>query len=320
MILNNIFKFLLFVSLLIQTSSAEVITPIPLDIKYDKQKALLGKKLFYDTRLSKSDTISCANCHLLEDGGDDNMQYSFGVDGQQGTLNAPTVLNAVFNFSQMRDGSAKDLADQVHFPITNPVEMGTTYKSIISKLKDDKEYKKLFNQAYGEDIKKESINDALSQFQTALTTPNSRFDKYLRGDKNALSKDEKDGFELFKKNGCAACHNGVNIGGNLYQRVGILTPYKHEEIDKTHELGRFNVTKKEYDKYLAKVPSLRNIELTAPYLHNGTVSNLEAMVRFMLKYQVGMNQNKKDIKKIVLFLKTLTGDTPSILKVKNNEK
>jgi len=318
--LNNIYKFILLISFFIQAYSAEVITPIPLEIKYDKQKALLGKKLFYDTRLSKDDTISCAVCHIIEDGGDDNIKYSFGVDGQQGILNSPTVLNAVFNFSQMRDGSAKDLADQVHMPLTNPIEMGATYKDIILKLKDDKEYKKLFKKIYDEDINKENINNALSQYQTALITPNSRFDQYLRGDKNALSQDEKEGFELFKKNGCAACHNGVNIGGNLYQKVGILTPYKYNEIDKIHELGRYSVTKKEHDRNLVKVPMLRNIELTAPYLHNGSIKELSTMVRFMLKYQVGIKQSDENIGKIVKYLKTLTGDIPSIQKEENDKK
>ncbi len=314
----KIIKIYIILILFIVNAVSQVITPIPLIIDYDKQKAFLGKKLFFDTRLSKDDTISCASCHILQDGGDGNMQYSFGVDGQKGIINSPTVLNAVFNFVQMRDGSAKDLKDQVHFPITNPIEMGTTYKAIISKLKDDKKYKKLFKQNYGKIIDKESINDALAQFQTALITPNSRFDRYLRGDKKALTKDEIDGFELFKRNGCTACHNGVNIGANLYQKIGIIEKYIDDGSEANDNLARYNVTKKEFDRYLAKVPTLRNIELTAPYLHNGEIKTLKDMVLIMLKHQVGIEQNEENIEKIVKFLKTLTGDTPAILGLKND--
>ncbi len=309
---------LLFSSVLLY--SQELITPIPLTIKYDKNKALLGQKLFNDTRLSKDDTISCANCHLLQDGGDDNMRYSFGVGGKIGDINSPTVLNAVFNFSQMRNGSAKDLKEQVRQPITNPVEMNTTYKDIIAKLKKDKEYKTLFTKCYDSDITQANIDDALAQFQTALITPNSRFDKYLRGDNNILTQDEKDGYNLFKQNGCTACHNGVNIGGNLYQKIGIFSEYNHHDNDTKHEIGRYEVTKKEYDKHLVKVPTLRNIALTSPYLHNGSLNTLESTVKFMLKYQVGIKKDNNEINKIVKFLKTLTGDTPSILKGKTDEK
>ncbi len=315
-------KILVITTLLITSILAEVITPIPIDIKYDKSKAALGKKLFYDTRLSKDDTISCASCHILEDGGDDNIAFSFGVDNQLGILNSPTVLNAVFNLSQMRDGAAKDLKYQVHFPITNPIEMGTTYKDIILKLKDDEKYKELFLRNYNKAIDKDSIDDALAQFQTALITPNSKFDKYLRGDKNALNKDELEGFKLFKKNGCTSCHNGVNIGGNLYQKVGIFKTYTHKHPRDTgkYELGRYSITKDEFDKYLVKVPTLRNIDLTAPYLHNGSLETLNKVVKFMFRYQVGVKQSDENIEKIVMFLKTLTGDTPIILKDDNNEK
>ncbi|MEA3331182.1 MAG: cytochrome c peroxidase [Campylobacterota bacterium] len=303
-----------FINLFTINSIAEVITPIPLEIKYNKEKALLGKKLFSDTTLSKDDTISCASCHILQDGGDDNMQYSFGIKGQMGVVNSPTVFNAVFNFAQMRDGAAANLKEQVHLPLTNPIEMGATYKDVIKKLKNNKEYKEVFNTLYKDGINQNNINDALAQFQTALITPNSRFDRYLRGDKDAITKDELEGFKLFKKNGCTSCHNGVNIGGNLYQKVGIIETYIHDEKDISHELGRYNVTKKEYHKYLNKVPTLRNIELTAPYLHNGSQKTLKQTVVFMLTYQVGIEQSDENIDKIVKFLNTLTGEFPSIVK------
>ncbi|MEA3498349.1 MAG: cytochrome c peroxidase [Campylobacterota bacterium] len=310
----KIIYIIAILNIYIVSSIAEVITPIPLEIKYDKEKALLGKKLFSDTILSKDDTISCASCHILQDGGDDNIQYSFGVDGQIGVVNSPTVFNAVFNFAQMRDGEAANLKEQVHLPLTNPIEMGATYKDVIKKLNSNKEYKKLFAKNYKDNITKDNINDALAQFQTALTTPNSRFDRYLRGDKSAITQEELEGFKLFNKNGCTACHNGVNIGANLYQKIGIIETYIHNEKDKSHELGRYNVTKKEYHKYLNKVPTLRNIELTAPYLHDGSKNTLKQTVVFMLKYQVGIEQSDENIDKIVKFLNTLTGELPSILK------
>ena len=317
--MNNIYKIIIILHLFTLSCIAEVITPIPLTIQYDKLKAQLGKKLFYDTRLSKDNTVSCASCHILNSGGDGDIKYSFGINGKIGVINSPTVLNAVFNFSQMRDGSAKDLKEQIHFPLTNPIEMGTSYEEIIMKLKDDKEYKKLFKQNYNQVINKKNMEDAIAQFQTALITPNSKFDQYLRGDKDALNKDEINGFKLFKKNGCTACHNGINIGANLYQKFGIFEVYKNTNDDMIHEIGRYNITKKEYDKYLVKVPTLRNIELTSPYLHDGSIKTLHDIVEIMLKFQVGIKLSNEDIEKIVLFLKTLTGETPEILKDSNEE-
>ena len=311
--INKIIKTYLVFILFAINGISEVITPIPMTIDYDKDKALLGKKLFFDKRLSRDNSISCASCHILNSGGDGDVKYSFGVDNKIGVINSPTVFNTVFNFVQMRDGSAKNLKEQVHFPITNPIEMDTTYLDIILKLKDDIEYKKLFKKVYNQNINKNNINNSLEQFQTALITPNSKFDRYLRGYKNALDKDELDGFKLFKKNGCISCHNGVNIGGNLYQQVGIMKPYTHTIKEECHVLGRYNVTQNENDKYLVKVPTLRNIELTSPYLHNGSIKTLKDTVIFMHKFQVGIEHKDEDIDKIVKFLKTLTGELPSII-------
>jgi len=287
--------------------AVELITPIPQIAIYDHQKATLGKKLFFDPRLSKNNTISCASCHDLENGGDNNLPVSFGIDGKTGTRNAPTVFNAVYNSSQLWDGSAKDLATQAKGPIHNPVEMGSNFNEIIQKLSKDKEYKALFSKIYKEGITPFAITDAIAEFEKALITPNSRFDKYLRGDKTALSKDELDGYRLFKTYGCVSCHNGVNIGGNLVQKIGAVKDFKNSDF------GLYNITKKEEDRNYFKVPSLRNVALTAPYFHDGRVSTLESAVGLMMKHQVGFVLEDKAFENVIKFLKTLTGEKPKIL-------
>lgn len=307
--LNVLLKKLLIVSMVYGNFilASDLITPIPLKTHYDSNKANLGKKLFFDTRLSKNNTISCASCHILEDGGDDNLPVSFGIDGKTGTRNSPTVLNAVYNYSQFWDGHAKNLAEQVKGPVHNPVEMGTNFKEIISKLNQDKGYKTQFTKIYKDGVTPFSIADAIAEFEKALTTPNSRFDKYLRGDKTALSADELQGYKLFKEYGCISCHNGVNIGGNLLQKIGVVKEFIHQDF------GLYNITKKEEDRYYFKVPSLRNIELTAPYFHDGRIPTLEKAVEKMMQHQVGFVLKEKEFENIIKFLKTLTGEKPQIL-------
>ncbi len=287
----------------------DTIVPLPTDFKYDKEKALLGKKLFYDTLLSGNNTISCASCHILEDGGDDNLQYSFGIDGKVGNINSPTVLNARYHLSQFWDGSAKNLKEQARGPIHNPIEMGSSMDEVVRKLQLNTNYISHFNKIYKDGLTKNNILDAIAEFEKALVTPNSKFDKYLKGDQNSLTKNEKDGFALFKENGCISCHNGINIGSNLYQKIGILKTY----IGENNIQGRYNVTLKDKDRYFFKVPTLRNIALTAPYLHDGSKDSLKAVVKFMMMYQLGIVPKEEEIDKIVLFLKTLTGDIPKIL-------
>lgn len=284
--------------------SRELITPIPLKPDFDYNKALLGKKLFFDTRLSRDNTVSCANCHILEAGGDDNLPVSFGINGKKGVRNSPTVFNARYNAFQFWDGKAKDLEEQISGPIHNPVEMGTDFKEVVSKLNKDEEYKKSFSLLYEEGINEKNIKNAIAEFEKSLTTPNSRFDRYLRGEKNVLTKGELDGFIAFKEYGCISCHNGVNVGGNLMQKVGVLVDYKSDD------LGLYNLTKNIEDKYYFKVPGLRNVELTSPYFHDGSIGDLKEAVETMLKYQVGFPADEKTIENIVEFLKTLTGEMP----------
>ena len=305
--------FRMFVTLIILNTiilSKELITPIPDNIEYDIEKAALGKKLFFDTRLSADDTVNCASCHFLNDGGDDNIALSFGIDGKIGAIHTPTVYNSRYNLAQFWDGRAKNLKEQVLGPIHNPVEMATNFKDIIEKLKKDKTIVAEFNSIYKDGITKDSIIDAIVEFENALVTPNAAFDKFLKGDAGALGSLEKEGFKLFKDYGCIACHNGVNIGGNLFQKVGVVKEFK----SKLKSLGKFNLTNDQNDKNYFKVPSLRNIEKTAPYFHDGSVDNLKDAVLIMFEIQLGIEPQNDDIEKIVKFLQSLTGELPSIIK------
>lgn len=301
-------KILFLCSISVVLFSKELITPIPINPDYDYKKALLGKKLFFDTRLSRDNTISCASCHILEDGGDDNNAVSFGINGQVGIRNSPTVLNARYNRMQFWDGSAKDLATQAKGPIHNPVEMGSNFKEVSEKLKQDEYYKNEFTKLYESGINGLNITDAISEFEKTLTTPNSRFDKFLKGDKKALTTDELEGYKSFKEYGCISCHNGINIGGNLMQKIGVIETFN------TVDFGLYNITKVNDDKFYFKVPSLRNIELTAPYFHNGEVKTLKQAVKKMAKHQVGYLLSNNEIANIIKFLKTLTGDAPKDIK------
>jgi len=281
--------------------SKELITPIPLEIDHNKEKALLGKKLFFETMLSKDNTISCASCHILSEGGDDNLSVSFGVNGQKGTRNSPTVLNSSFNSVQFWDGRAETLEDQAQGPIHNPVEMNSNFDEVVAKLQKEPYYRQFFKKVYKNGITGPNIVNAIAEYEKTLITPDSRFDKYLRGDISVLTKDEKNGYKLFKEYGCISCHNGVNIGGNLMQKVGIIEDFE------TKDYGLYHITKKEEDRYYFKVPTLRNIEQTAPYFHNGLTSTLKDAVKKMSFYQIGYELTDKEITDITKFLKTLTG-------------
>lgn len=292
------------------THAAELIKPIDENIKINIPKALLGKKLFFEKRLSKDNTTSCASCHNILEGGDDNLRVSVGIQGKEGTLNAPTVLNARYNFVQFWDGRAKDLEEQALGPIHNPIEMGSSMAEVVAKLQKDLEYVIAFKKIYNDSIGAQNILDAIVEFEKALTTPNSKFDRYLRGESDILSKSEKEGYELFKSYGCISCHNGINIGGNLFQKMGILKEHNYKN-DKY--LGRYNVTKNEEDKYYFKVPTLRNVSKTAPYFHNGGATTLKGAISEMMEYQLGVKAKDENIEKILLFLKTLEGENPKIM-------
>ena len=285
---------------------AEPITPLK-SVKVEPRKVELGKALFFDTVLSKDNSISCATCHDLENGGDDGLKASFGIDGQEGDINSPTVYNAVYNFRQFWNGRARDLQDQATGPVENPIEMGHNFKDLV-KILNKTSYKQKFANIYSDGITKQNIANAIAEFEKTLVTLNSPFDKYLNGDDLAINQDAKDGYRLFKQRGCIACHHGINVGGNLYNKFGVM-----QMID-SKRLGRFEVTGKNEDKLYFKVPTLRNIELTSPYLHDGRYIKLEDTVKFMARYQLGRILTQREINKIVIFLKSLTGEIPQSAK------
>ncbi len=297
-------KLIIIIFILLSNILARDITPIPLKVTdVNPKKVKLGKKLFFDPILSKNNTIACVNCHILSDGGDDNRQFSIGINGQIGNINSPTVFNARYNFVQFWNGRAKDLQDQAKGPIENPIEMGNTFSNLIKTLKNSP-YKAEFDSIYKDGITKENITDAIAEYEKTLITPDAPFDKYLRGDKNAINKIQKEGYELFKSKGCISCHNGINIGGNLYAKFGVFKQAKSKS------LGRYEVTKNPLDKYFFKVPTLRNIARTSPYLHDGRYKTLNDVVKFMIEYQLGRKAKQEDIDKIVAFLVSLTGKFP----------
>ena len=281
-----------------------LISPIPLKVKVNEKKAALGKKLFFDTRLSLDNSISCATCHNLNDGGANNIRVSFGYHGLTGTRNAPTVYNAVFNFRQDWDGRAATLQDQATGPIENPVEMANSFKKLIPRL-NKTAYKQQFDTIYTDGITKTNITNAIAEYEKTLITPNAPFDRYLRGDKKALSNTAKEGYSLFKTKGCILCHQGVNIGGNMYNKFGIYTDAN------SSDLGRYDVTHRERDKYFFKVPSLRNVARTAPYFHDGSQPSLRKAVLIMSEYQLGRKMTKEEVNKILAFLKSLNGELPN---------
>ncbi len=303
-------RYIIYLLFWISLATAQLITPIPQEIAHDKEKALLGKKLFFDKRLSRDNTISCSSCHKLYEGGDDNRRFSVGIDNRIVNVNTPTVFNVAFNIVQFWDGRAVDLKEQVFEVLQNPKKMDNDLNKLVEKLKQIKAYNRMFNFIYPDGITVNNIADAISEFEKTLITPNSKFDRYLNGEKDALNKDELKGYELFKSYGCISCHNGVNIGGNLFQKLGVMKPY----IDHTNNLGRYNVTKNEDDKQYFKVPSLRNVALTAPYFHDGSQKTLEEAIKNVIIYQLGRVPNVDDINYLKTFLHSLTGEMPSILK------
>ena len=301
----------------------EPVRPIDQTLEYDAAKAALGFALFHDTRLSVDNTVSCATCHQLENAGVDNHQYSHGVADQLGGVNAPTVYNAVYNFVQFWDGRAQTLAAQAAGPPLNPVEMASeSFDQIVAKLLKDKKFVREFTAVYPDGLNEANLTDAIEQFERTLITPNSAFDKWLRGDDAALTAQELEGYELFKKYDCATCHAGPNLGGLTYELMGLRRHYFAERgLELTHEdNGRFKETGAERDRHRFKVPGLRNVEHTWPYYHDGTRETLEEAVRDMGLYQSGVELSEGEIASIVSFLKILTGEHNGVAITTSNSR
>ena len=290
-------------------SATEPISPIPLDVDVDWDKVALGEKLFRDPLLSRDGSLACLTCHQLEQGGDDGLRLSVTNRGEPGAINSLTVFNSALNFRLTWRGRFRTLDEQVESVLHSPSEMNTSWAEILSRLRAEPDYVAAFDGLYAHGITRASVLDAMSNFQRSLITPNAPFDRYLRGQQDALTEGEIRGYELFKNYGCAACHQGVNVGGNLFQKMGIFKDYfASRGVITEADFGRFLDTGAERDRYVFRVPSLRNVAVTAPYFHDGSVDNLAEAVRKMGAAQLGETLVDEDIGLIVKFLRTLTGE------------
>lgn len=294
-------------------TSTEPITPLPQTLVLDQRKVELGRRLFHEARLSGDGSISCASCHNLATGGVDRLPHSLGIGRKEGAINAPTVFNSGFNFRQFWNGRAENLEEQAGGPLLSSMEMGGTWQKAIEVLSGDPAYAAEFAVLYPDGIQPDNVKNAIATFERSLITPNSRFDRFLRGDASALSETERRGYLLFKRIGCISCHQGMNIGGNIYQKLGIMEDYfaARGHINAA-DFGRFNVTGREEDRFYFKIPSLRNVALTAPYLHDGTAKTLNDVVRVMARFQLGVRLDQAEEAEIVAFLRTLTGEYQGI--------
>ena len=295
----------LFTVLSLSLWSLEAIPPLPQSVSYNAKKAAVGKELFFDTALSKDYSVACVTCHNIYDGGADRRVVSTGFAGKKGNIQSPTVLNAVFNFRQFWNGRAKNLYEQAKGPLENPVEHNMTPKLVVERVSKNPRYREAFESLYKEGITYENVIDAIVEFEKTLITPNSKFDLFLKG-KTKLTQKEMHGYTLFKRYGCISCHNGVNMGGNSFAKIGMFFsyPYKKEYPD------RYAITHDPLDKNVFKVPTLRNIALTPPYFHDGSRATLQEAIKAMAHYNLGQEMPKEDIEAITDFLKTLTGELP----------
>jgi cytochrome c peroxidase len=282
------------------------IAPLPI-VSLDPAKVALGRQLFNDPSLSHDNTVSCNSCHDLTKGGSDRLPRSIGIHGQLSDFNAPTVFNSSLNFKQFWNGRVLSLEEQIDGPVTGEKEMASTWPEVIAKLQQSPEYIKAFRQLYPEGLKATTVKAAIATFERSLITP-ARFDRFLRGETGVLNALEQTGYDRFKSYGCIACHQGVNVGGNMFQRMGVMEDYFSVRGNvRPADEGRFILTHNARDRYVFKVPSLRNVEITAPYFHDGHIKTLEEAVDVMAKYQLGRSMPQKDRDLIVQFLKTLTG-------------
>ena len=300
------------IGVLVSSSSAvapqEPITPLPLSVDLDPKRVALGERLFNDVRLSRDNTKSCAACHPLDQGGMDGRSAT-SADDSSPARNTPTIFNVGFNASFNWDGIAQTLEAQAEIVLLRPRLMNTTWPELLTKLRADADYVARFNNAYPEGLTRANMLVALATFERSLLTPNARFDRYLRGERHALTEAEQQGYGLFKSYGCVACHQGINIGGNMYQKFGVFAKASGAELpDVPVDLGRYAVTKVPRDREVFRVPSLRNVAATGPYFHDGRAQTLEDAVRTMVRVQLGRTLTSAEIGLIIQFLHTLTGE------------
>ena len=298
----------------VDNSGASALLPIPEPQLTGKsvQSAKLGERLYLEKRLSPKN-ISCSYCHDISRYGTLPQALSPDVPNGFDQLNVPTTLNTTLNASLGWLGQSSSLESQLDEGLNNPKHMGTSWPFIIQQLRSDADYVAAFNDVYGQLPTKKTVSTAISDYHFSLTTPDSPFDRFLRGDESAISSTVKTGYRLFSKLGCIVCHQGVNVGGNLYAKYGLFKdPFLTKERLLDIDMGRFLITKDEEDKHVFRVPSLRNVAMTAPYLHDGSVAKLDAMVSLMGRYQLGMELSEDDVEYIVAFLHSLTAPLPQV--------
>lgn len=285
---------------------AEPITPIPQSLAYNPTKAAIGKKLFFDPILSKDRTVACVSCHNFQHGGSDPRIVSIGIEGKRGRMQSPSVLNAVFNFSQFWNGRARNLVEQAAGPIHSPLEMGMSVRQVEQRINDNASYRDSFRALTGRSaVVFSDVTEAIAEYEKTLITPNGKFDRFLRGE-TMLNPAEAQGYELFKRLGCASCHNGINVGGNSFQKFGVINAKTwNPAID-----DRYALTGRESDKNVFKVPTLRNIALSAPYFHDGSAATLKEAISTMSHHNLGIQLSANDIDNLIGFLNTLTGELP----------
>lgn len=310
--------FLLSTRLAVAWEPLPAQAPTPADNPLTEAKAELGKRLFFETQLSKTGEISCNSCHTVHTSGTDNKPVSMGIHRQLGGRNSPTVWNAAFWTVQFWDGRIASLEEQAKRPLINPVEMGMeNHDAVVKRLVDLKTYGESFKKAFGDTaITIDRIAKAIASYERTLLTPDSAFDRYLKGDKTALNATALRGMALVKETGCTSCHsgphfNGPVVPGGFYMKFPTIPGSEYEKkYELAKDLGRFVSTQNEADKNMWRVPSWRNVELTAPYFHNGKVETLEEAVRVMAKTQLAKDLKEVEVQDIVAFLKTLTGKKP----------
>jgi len=288
------------------------VRPVEAAADVDPARRALGERLFHDPILSRDRDVSCATCHDLANYGTDGRRRSVGTDGREGPWNAPSVLNGPLNFRQFWDGRAATLEEQIDGPLLSSHEMASSWPQVRERLASDAGYVAAFRQAYRAPPSEQTIKDALATFQRSLVQTTAPFDRWLRGDARAIPRDAVAGFALFESLGCVSCHQGEGLGGNMFQRFGLFGPPLDGKTPLTPaDLGRFNVTGREEDRYVFKVPSLRQVAATAPYFHDGTVATLDAAVRVMARAQLGRRLQSGEVARLVAFLETLTAPSPT---------
>jgi cytochrome c peroxidase len=295
--------------------------PEPADNISNPAKVELGKQLFFDPRLSKDGTVSCNSCHNVMSSGTDNRPTSAGISGQLGGRSAPTVFNAAFLSAQFWDGRAASLEDQAKGPLTNPIEMGMeNHEVVIARVKKIDGYKAQFEKAFGKNsINIDNLAKAIAAYERTLITPNSPFDQWAKGDASAISESAQRGFVKMTEIGCTSCHSGpafsgprLPIGTGFYQKFPTNTDNEYvKKYDLMADIGRKNVTKMDVDANMFRVPTLRNIAITAPYFHNGKVTDLKEAIKVMGKTQLNKDLAQGEVDDIYAFLNTLTGSIPA---------